>query len=44
LRDDLCVRLVLNVREIQKPTAFEVEMAIEKLKRPKSPGIDEIQA
>jgi hypothetical protein len=39
----LCVRFVINIREIHEPNAFEVEMAIEKLKRHKSPGIDQIQ-
>jgi hypothetical protein len=29
---------------VPEPTAFEVEMAIEKLKRHKSPGIDQIPA
>jgi hypothetical protein len=29
---------------VSDPSAFEVEMAIEKLKRHKSPGIDQIQA
>jgi hypothetical protein len=29
---------------VPEPSAFEVEMAIEKLKRHKSPGIDKIPA
>jgi hypothetical protein len=29
---------------VTEPSAFEVEMAIEKLKRHKSPGIDQIPA
>jgi hypothetical protein len=29
---------------VPEPSAFEVEMAIEKLKRHKSPGIDQIPA
>ena len=29
---------------VAEPSAFEVEMAIEKLKRCKSPGIDQISA
>ena len=29
---------------VPKPSAFEVEMAIEKLKRHKSPGTDQIPA
>jgi hypothetical protein len=29
---------------VAEPSAFEVEMAIEKLKRYKSPGIDQIPA
>jgi hypothetical protein len=29
---------------VPEPSAFEVEMAIEKLKRYKSPGIDQIPA
>jgi hypothetical protein len=37
LRDDLCVRFVIIIREIHEPNAFEVEMAFEKLKRNKSP-------
>jgi hypothetical protein len=28
---------------VPEPSAFEVELAIEKLKRHKSPGIDQIQ-
>jgi len=39
----LCVRFVINIREFHEPIAFEVEMAIEKLKRHKSPVIDQIQ-
>jgi hypothetical protein len=44
LHDDLCVRFVINIREVHEPRTFEVEMGIEKLKRYKSPGIDQIQA
>jgi hypothetical protein len=44
LRDDLCVRFVINIREIPAPSAFVVELAIEKLKRHKSLSIDQIQA
>jgi hypothetical protein len=43
LREDLCVRLVINIRENQGSSAFEVEMAIGNLKRHKSPSIDQIQ-
>jgi hypothetical protein len=32
LHDGLCVRLVINIREFHERSAFEVEMAIEKLK------------
>jgi len=44
LRDDLCVRFVINIREFHEPNAFEVEMAIGKSTRHKSPGIEQIQA
>jgi hypothetical protein len=43
LYDGLCVGFVINIREVHGPSVFEVGMAIEKLKRHKSPGIDEIQ-
>jgi hypothetical protein len=36
--------LFINFKEIQEPSAFEVEMVIGKLKRHKSPGIDQIHA
>jgi hypothetical protein len=38
------VRFVINIREDQEPSAFEVEMDIGKLKRQKSQGTDQIQA
>jgi hypothetical protein len=47
------VRGVNNVKQtdihiaepiVPEPSAFEIEMATEKLKRHKSPGIDQIQA
>jgi hypothetical protein len=44
LRDDLCVRFVINIREVHESSAFEVEMAIEKLKRQNTPGIDQMQS
>jgi len=44
LRDDLCVRFVINIREFHGPSAFEIEMAIWKVKRHKSPGIYQIEA
>jgi hypothetical protein len=34
----------IHIAETIEPSAFEVETAIEKLKRHKSPGIDQIQA
>jgi hypothetical protein len=40
--DDLSVRSVINVREIQEPSAFEVEMEIIKLNIHKSPSIVQI--
>jgi hypothetical protein len=40
----LCVRFVGNVKEIQEPSAFEVEMEIRNLKIQKSPGIHQINA
>jgi hypothetical protein len=42
LRDDILVRFVLNVRESQKPSAFEVDMANGKMKKHKSPDVDHI--
>ena len=39
----LCVRFVINIREIHKPSALEVVKAIGKLKRHKSPSIVQIQ-
>jgi len=44
LHDDLCVRFVINIREFHEPSAFEVELAIKKVKRHKTPGINHIQA
>ena len=44
MKEDLCERFVLNIREIQEPSAFEVEMAIGKMNRHKLSGIDQIQA
>ena len=44
MRGDLCVRFAINITEFHEPRAFEAEIAIEKLKRNKSPGIDQIQA
>jgi len=35
---------VINIREVHGLSAFEVQMAIKKLKRYKSPGIDQIPA
>jgi hypothetical protein len=35
---------VINTREVYESNAFEVQMAIKKLKRHKSPGIDQIPA
>jgi len=40
----LCVRFVINIREVHEPSAFEMEMVTEKLNRHKSPGIYQIQA
>jgi len=39
-----CLRLVINIREVQESSAFEFEMAIMELKRNKSSGINQIQA
>jgi hypothetical protein len=33
LHDGLCSRLIINIRAFHEPNAFEVEIAIEKLKR-----------
>ena len=43
MQGNLYVRFVINIRESHEPSAFEVEMAIGKLKRHKSMGIDQIQ-
>jgi len=44
LHDNLCVCFVINIRELQEPSAFEVETAFGNVNRHKSPGIDENQA
>ena len=43
MQGNLYVRFVINIREGHGPSAFEVEMAIGKLKRHKSIVIDQIQ-
>ena len=41
----ICVlHFVINIAEIYGLSAFEVQMAIKKVKRHKSPGIDQISA
>ena len=43
MQGNLYVRFVINIRECHEPSASEVEMAIGKLNRHKSPGTDQIQ-
>jgi len=42
LQDNLYVRFVINRKYVHGASAFEIEMAIEKLEIYKSPGIDQI--